>query len=99
MENNTFRMTYQEVENTVSQLTRYADAIREELDRVTIASSNVTADEWRGKAAESYKNTFDTLRPKFDLFYNQIMECVNYLNTAMGKNQAADTQVSGTFAE
>ena len=99
MENNTFKMTYQEVENTVSQLTKYADAIREELDRVTVASANVTADEWKGKAAESYKNTFDTLRPKFDLFYNQIIECVNYLNTAMGKNKDADTQVSGTFAE
>lgn len=99
MQNNTFKMTYQEVENTVAQLTRYADAIREELDRVTIASSNITADEWRGKAAESYKNTFDTLKPKFDMFYNQIMECVNYLNTAMGKNQETDAQVSGTFAE
>lgn len=99
MNNNTFSMTYQEVETAVAQLTRYADAIREELDRVTIASATVTADEWRGKAAESYKNTFDTLRPKFDIFYNQIMECVTYLNTAMGKNQEADAQVSATFAE
>lgn len=94
-----FQMTYEQVEALVSQLTKYADAIREELDRVTIASSNVTADEWKGKAAESYKNTFDTLRPKFDLFYNQIIECVNYLNTALGKNKDADTQVSATFAE
>lgn len=96
---NTFSMTYKEVEETVAQLTRYADTIKEELDRVTIASANITGDAWRGQAAESYKNAFDTLRPKFDLFYNQIMECVTYLNRAMGKNQDTDSQVSATFAE
>lgn len=99
MEHNTFKMTYQEVETTVYQLTKYADAIREELDRVTIASSKVTAEEWKGKAADAYKNSFDTLRPKFDLFYNQIIECVNYLNIALGKNKEVDIQVSATFAE
>ena len=96
---NTFSMTYKEVEATVAQLSKLADAIKEELDRVTIASANITGDAWRGKAAESYKNTFDVLRPRFDMFYNQIIECVNYLNTAMGKNQDTDTQVSATFAE
>ena len=96
---NTFSMTYKEVESTVNQLTKLADAIREELDRVTIAAANITGDEWRGKAAESYKSTFEVLRPRFDMFYNQIIECVNYLNTAMGKNQDTDTQVSATFAE
>ena len=96
---NTFSMTYKEVEATVSQLSKLAEAIKEELDRVTIASANITGDVWKGKAAESYKNAFDTLRPRFDLFYNQIIECVNYLNTAMGKNQDTDTQVSATFAD
>lgn len=96
---NKFSMTYQEVEATVNQLSKLAEAIRDELDQVTNYSSRITGDFWKGKAEEAYKNTFDTLRPKFDAFYNQIIECINYLNTAMGKNQSTDTQVSATFAE
>lgn len=96
---NTFSMTYQEVESAIAQLSKYADAIKSSLDQVSVASNQVTADEWRGKSADTYKDAFETLRPKFDLFYSKIVECVDYLNTAIGKNQSADVQVSSTFKE
>lgn len=94
-----FSMTYEQVEDTVAQLTRFADAIKDELDNVTRESNRVTQADWEGKSAASYKSTFNSLRPRFDLFYSQIVECVNYLNIAMGKNQSTDTKVSATFAE
>lgn len=94
---NTFSMSYEEVQSTVAQLSKYADAIREELDQVTVASTNVSDGAWKGSSAEMYKSTFDTLRPKFDMFYSKIVECVDYLNKAIAKNKETDTQVSSTF--
>lgn len=94
---NNFSMTYQEVEAVIAQLSKYADAIKSELDQVSVTATQVTADEWRGKSAETYKDTFEQLRPKFDLFYSKIIECVDYLNTAIGKNQSTDTSVSASF--
>lgn len=96
---NSFSMTYEEVENIVAQLTKYANAIRDQLDRVSVASARISDGTWRGQSAESYKNTFDALRPKFDLFYATIMDCVDYLNMAMGKSKREDIQVSATFAD
>lgn len=96
---NQFSMTYEQVESSVAQLSKYADAIREELDRVTQEANTVTEDEWQGQAANTYKDAFNTLRPSFDRFYATIMECIEYLNTAMGKNKSTDIEVSSTFAE
>lgn len=96
---NTFSMTYEQVDSTVTQLKNYADSIREELDKVTQEANTVTEDGWQGQAATTYKETFETLRPSFDRFYATIMDCIEYLNTAMGKNKSTDSNVSATFTE
>lgn len=96
---NTFSMTYEQVESILSQLQKYADSINDELNSVTQQATKVTENGWQGQAAGTYKETFETLRPVFDRFYATLMDCIEYLNTAMGKNKSTDSNVSATFAE
>lgn len=99
MNTNKFAMTYQEVETTVNQLSRLAETIKDELNQVSMHSSKITNDFWRGKAEEAYYKTYNDLKPKFEAFHGQIMECISYLNMAMGKNKSTDENISATFAE
>lgn len=94
-----FSITYNEAKTILQQMKSYADAMKDNLDDVSIISNYLTGGDWKGQSAEQYKATFNELRPKFDMFYNDVVSCINTINTAMQAYQSGDQSVSVTFAK
>lgn len=90
------KLSYSQVQSLADQLNSASREMETLLEEIKTLFNKVgTEDVWSGTAANTTKETFDTLSAKFPEFSQAVEECHKYLLNVVENYKAVDAIVTG----
>lgn len=92
-----FSITYERVSEISKNLRKNADSMLNILEEVTERINSVHSNYWESSAATEHLNQYNTLKLKYDAFYQEVIKMADFLDNAVSANQEADTSVQNAI--